>query len=119
MNKQEVFNKVAKHLLTQNSKSMAFGQCAYRGKDGRMCAVGCLIPDKVYTSKFENKNVRGLLDINDWEPAVVMQLAEAGIDQYNASLLMQLQRMHDRKPVEEWPALLAKIAAEYKLEMPA
>ena len=30
-------------------------QCAYRGYDGTKCAVGCLIPDDVYSPFMENK----------------------------------------------------------------
>lgn len=29
-------------------------QCMYRGDEGRMCAVGCLIPDDKYSSDLEN-----------------------------------------------------------------
>ena len=49
---QEVFDVVAKHLLTQNAKSMDDPwdeMCAYRGENGRRCAVGALIPDDLYS----------------------------------------------------------------------
>lgn len=54
MNRQEVFNKVANHLLKQNAKSLNDDGCAYRGDKGMMCAIGCLIPDDKYTPGIEN-----------------------------------------------------------------
>ena len=46
MNRQEVFDKVAIHLLTQNAKALnSGGLCVYKTPNGLRCAVGCLIPD--------------------------------------------------------------------------
>jgi len=46
---QETFDKVARHLLTQQAKAeQPDGNCAYRGEHGRKCAVGCLISDEEY-----------------------------------------------------------------------
>ena len=57
MNQQEIFNKVATHLIAQGKRSTGFGgACAYRGYDGTMCAAGCLIPDDEYKPEFENKS---------------------------------------------------------------
>jgi len=51
---QEIFDTVATHLLKQNDKSLdSYGECRYRAEDGNMCAVGCLIDTKHYTSGFE------------------------------------------------------------------
>ncbi len=45
MTKQEIFDKVATHLLTQNEKALnSVGGCVYRTDKGLKCAVGCLIP---------------------------------------------------------------------------
>ena len=37
--RQTVFDKVVKHLLTQKRRSMGKQLCAYRSEDGAMCAV--------------------------------------------------------------------------------
>lgn len=64
MNTQEIFNTVATHLLTQNARSMGTAPqmegrgCLYRGENGRMCAVGCLIKDEFYDPILENEPVR-------------------------------------------------------------
>ena len=60
MNQQEIFDKVATHLIAQGKQSMGVGYgplgaagCAYRGDGGTMCAAGCLIPDDEYKPQFE------------------------------------------------------------------
>ena len=63
---QEVFDQVAKHLLTQMKKSVAKraaesasdskDYCMYRGFDGTKCAAGCLISDDEYKPEFEQKD---------------------------------------------------------------
>ena len=50
MNTQQIFDKVATHLLTQNARSAAEGSCLYRSPSGLKCAVGCLISDSVYAT---------------------------------------------------------------------
>ena len=52
MRKQQVFNTVAKHLLTQKKKSIKDGTCRYRYRN-LSCAVGCLIPKEEYSPKLE------------------------------------------------------------------
>jgi hypothetical protein len=48
MTKQEIFDKVAAHLLTQRKRCVnQTGDCVYRSDDGLKCAAGCLIPDDV------------------------------------------------------------------------
>lgn len=65
MTLQETFDFVANHLLRQGCRSMleedlesgVMITCAYRGSEGRMCAVGCLIPDDLYTIDMEGSGV--------------------------------------------------------------
>ncbi len=59
MTPQEIFDKVVNHLRAQGAKSemdhpVAGLMCAYRGIQGRMCAVGCLIPDADYLPTMED-----------------------------------------------------------------
>lgn len=47
MTKQEIFDQVCEHLARQKRRSAnARGNCLYRGPDGLMCAVGCLLTDE-------------------------------------------------------------------------
>lgn len=65
---QEIFDKVATHLFTQGRRAVNPNftlQCQYRTvtEDKTLsCAIGCLIPDEVYTTAMENNRVSGLID---------------------------------------------------------
>ena len=114
--RQELFTKVATHLLTQNAKSLMPGTsaddgvCAYRGEKGLMCAVGCLIPDSLYQPTLEKKAVTALC-IKD-------VLAEAGVDHGDNRLLYNLQYIHDCSRVNLWRERLNHLAKEDGLTMP-
>ena len=68
MTRQEIFDKVAKHLLTQPrsfvNSDVVKGKirCLYRGPNGTKCAAGCLIPDDEYNESFENKTIDSIKD---------------------------------------------------------
>lgn len=59
---QEVFDQVAKHLLTQKKQSRKKGttatkHCMYYGPGNLKDPVGCFIPEELYTSEIEGKSV--------------------------------------------------------------
>jgi hypothetical protein len=58
---QEIFDRVAAHLITQGKQAMDEGSCAYRGANDTSCAVGCLIPDDLYLSSMENRTFTQLV----------------------------------------------------------
>lgn len=105
MTNQEIFDKVVTHLLTQNKRSTAFsGSCQYRGQNGAMCAVGCLITDEVYDSKFEGWNIRDA-DIKN-----ALELSGVPVEQSHQYgygslflLLEGLQNIHDTIEPCDWP----------------
>lgn len=111
MDNQEIFDSVARHLLTQRSKSVLIGGgCAYRGVAGQKCAIGALIPDKVYTPEIEGMGVGEALN----------RFPECfpGIDQEDSkplSLLMRLQRLHDNELPSSWRAALRATAEFFSL----
>jgi hypothetical protein len=109
---QEMFNKVVKHLLKQGARSMRPGmkQCAYRGMDGKRCAVGALIPDSVYSTKMEGGSVKTL-------STVYPDLFQ--FDGFQLELLTHLQLLHDCSKPALWREGLANLARDYKLEMPS
>lgn len=109
MTPQEVFDKVAKHLLTQNAESILGNGCAYRGTHGRMCAVGCLIPDELYDPKMERKNVMHVA-------SKFPEVKQCGITEENMPLLAKLQQIHDLDPTSVWRQELAKVAQRFKLD---
>lgn len=117
MTKQEIFDKVATHLLTQNKKSYLPGYnntsiskaCAYRGEDNCKCGIGILIPDDKYDPSLESKTVIN----ND-----VLLSLEDGIDREDVEIiqfLSHLQCIHDLCPIEEWKFRLTVVAEDYGL----
>lgn len=49
-----VIKKMATHLAKQRSRAVGEDSgCRYRAEDGSMCAVGCLIPDELYSEAIE------------------------------------------------------------------
>jgi hypothetical protein len=99
MNAQEIFDTVARHLMTQGAQALRKKPglndetCAYRGDDGKKCAVGALIPDNIYVPEMDqgtDTSVRALLRRFPTElPAYFYE---------NTDLLDQLQDVHDDNP---------------------
>jgi len=111
MTEQELFDIVYKHMMSQNAKSMmamaveGSFSCAYRGKDGLMCAVGVLIPDEDYRADMEGLASQNLLA----KGACLHHLAA------HHELLSKLQHIHDYGLPEEWDRALRKAAVEFGL----
>jgi len=108
MEAQEIFDKVAAHLEQQRSTSIEEGgTCMYRGAVGKMCAIGCLIPDDKYNRQMEYQGVTG--------PDVKPVLEELGLYEHK-KLLDDLQILHDKRDVQDWPDHLANIARIFELK---
>ncbi len=110
MTNQEVFDKVAAHLLTQGARSTSArwpykgGVCAYRGEGGLKCAIGCLIAEEDYSPTIEG------LGVHSRRVFTAAKLHESQI-----SLASTLQTIHDTHSPTEWPRLLENAAATYQL----
>ena len=113
MNQQEIFDKVATHLIAQGKQSLMFmgaEACAYRGADGTMCAAGCLIPDGEYDPVFEGM---------PWNCIAqeVPSFANASLEVHN--LIGSLQEVHDCEAYWETPERLKEglfdVADQYGL----
>ena len=108
MTNQEAFDKVTAHLLKQQVKSYSQEEgCMYRGPNGTMCAVGCLIPDEDYRPKFEGLSVRPtkLQTTHKGYKELAEAVGKLGVSPW---LLYCLQRVHD--------ALLGIVPAKPNLE---
>lgn len=122
---QELFDYVARHLLTQGKQSQqpalsthgSVGgyHCAYRGANGTSCAVGCLIPDNLYFEDIEGASVMALR-------RKAMDLGRDIPDPLDSrrmyALLTRLQNVHDCEHPRKWPEALETVAMEYDLEFP-
>lgn len=116
MSMQQIFDKVYVHLLTQKKKSKVGKDCAYRGKDGLMCALGCLIPDKYYQPELNTKSTS---DLNVRQMLVKSKLIPSGTRTSENFLLMQeLQIVHDVYYARSWKYHLKEVATRFGLKIP-
>lgn len=117
MTQQELFDKIATHLLAQNKKSEAdeaidledaLFSCLYRGPNGTKCAVGCIIPDDEYQESWEGMSVSWIID-SRLSPTL-MQYKE------HLSMLSYLQSIHDNYKPDVWRKVLKEAATFWKLD---
>lgn len=99
---QEVFDQVARHLLTQKVRSENENNlCLYRNGDLK-CAAGCLIGDDEYDPRIEDWNWRRLVQ-------------HGTVPREHARLISQLQRVHDTVAPEYWKVKLKGLASNDNL----
>lgn len=111
--KQEIFDKVAKHLLTQKVKCLnKYRYYAYFDAETNMkCAVGCLIPSKDYSKKFEKLCVDSYI-VNE----VTNFFRDSGYSENELDLIGKLQVLHDRYEPGCWRDRLKLLAKIYSLD---
>ena len=126
MNLQQIFDKTASHLLKQGIQStledddtcvfstneiklvkFAGVSPAYRGQDGSMCAVGCLINNDAYSWNLEGKSVDGCKGV---QKALRNSGIEFDADGQVMRLLTMLQTIHDTKEESDWASSLGELA---------
>ncbi len=115
MTLQEIYSKVRKHLLTQNAKSLNYGDCVYRDAGGRACAAGCLITDQAYHPYLEGEAANSNEVI---EALIQSRVLPAGamFDTPEVQLVRRLQMVHDGSEPKDWAARLDALAANLGLE---
>ena len=103
MSAQELFEKVANHLLKQGKRCVGPDEyCQYRF-EGLMCAAGILIPDEVYNDTFEGK---------DWQTLI----EQCDFPTQHRDLICSLQSIHDyRKNPEDWRPYLISLGKRHNL----
>lgn len=105
--KQEIFDKVYKHILQQNERAMDItNRCMYQTSNGLKYAVGCLIPDSDYSPMMEKKSVRRIDYFHN-----------AGYSSEEIELLYELQVIHDVYEVHEWKSKLKNCAEKHGLTL--
>lgn len=114
MTAQEIYDKVRKHLLTQNKKALDSGYCRYKTNDDLQCAIGCLIGDSKYKVEMEGKNVVSL--VNDYFLWYLLPENLLRVDRY--TFLQGLQSIHDTYKCELWESELDKFRVNWNLNLP-
>ena len=111
--KQDVFNKVALHLMRQSKKSMGHSAvgvdtCQYISDDGSRCAVGCLLSEEIVEKyDLEGKNWKLF-----FHKAVFGSSASENQD---CELLQYLQLVHDTHDERDWYTELKRVAGMFNL----
>jgi hypothetical protein len=122
---QELFDKIAIHLLKQNQRSMNdTGGCVYHHKDtGNYCAVGCLFKDTgIDTDEFEGIGIHSVIHsgfIKDKVKLLKSALDKIGITSNQYEILDYLQGLHDNVSVDLWYDNLMFTAKLYNLSTKA
>lgn len=93
MTAQEIFNRVARHLLDQGERSATDGGCLYRGPRGLSCAVGCLLTDADYQPNMEGEAFNAIVRL--W-------LGKDHPLAAHTDLLCELQGIHDSGDPKQW-----------------
>ena len=110
----EISEKIRDHLTKQKAVSRQPSGCAYRGADGSMCAVGCLINDDRYTSDLEHRSV-------PHGPVIKAIESSLGIEiNYGCVRMLEMwQKYHDQLSYYRWVAHNdGDPVPNYKLESP-
>lgn len=121
MEPQEIFDKVAIHLLTQNKKSIRTEDqvCVYRAEDGCKCAAGVLIPEDKYDHSMEDiawpdSEHRAKYNLSNGSHGIKL-VAEVALEIRNFDLVRNLQLMHDTYQISDWKYELELIAKKFLL----
>ena len=111
LSRQEIFDKVASHLLTQGKQSTDLdGNCLYRRADGLKCAIGCLIPDELYDVEMEGADIAMLAE------RIPGTLKAIGLSPVDFNYAGSLQLIHDSYSPEHWVAQLYRMARDFGLK---
>jgi len=108
---QEIFDRVACHLMAQGRRSQKSIGCLYRAPNGDKCAIGCLISDENYSPGLELEPLDS--------PMVINALMASGVsvdDPRILRLLENLQCLHDNYRVDVWEEQLRGIAKRCDLK---
>ena len=126
MNKQLVFDKVSKHLLTQNkrceSETPFNVSCKYRKGDLK-CAIGALIDDEEYIPVMDNLRLlreeygctaNTVVQSNPLVLSIIKRKYGEFVEN-DIFFLKSLQKIHDVSDVNEWKVNLLSLAQQYGL----
>lgn len=111
MSKQTIFDTVSKHLLTQKKQAKSDGTCVYLARDGCKCAIGCLIPPKLYAETLEGSDSFTIMShhfpvIRDHIKSMAPEVPDGVLTVF----LRGLQRIHDESAPDLWKERLENFA---------
>ncbi len=114
---QEMFDTILKGIRMQGGPSMARERCAYRGADGRRCAIGLLIMDGDYTTDIEGLGVASLFNrgyFSDLKKEAKKFLADMQL--LHDDVAARTFEDGDKAFLKEWEQRMCKYAEEHGLK---
>ena len=129
LNNQEVFDKVARALIKQGEASVPAGYnditdtCRYRIRRGTRtlkCAVGHLLPARLYDREMEGVSAEVVISGGWYEGRRFEDISEeCGLQDVPKGLLADLQEAHDDyladNGIDAWRVRMLRIAGDYGL----
>lgn len=112
LTKQQIYDKVKKHLLKQGEKSMVSDRCMYRTQRGGKilkCALGCIIQEKDYDSSIEGISPL-TYSFTSSRVDKLWSILPMKRNEENSIFLTNLQRIHDLNAPELWEQSLKSFA---------
>lgn len=117
---QQAFEIMVTGLLRQGVKSgyldemdSRFFNCKYRGWEGTKCAIGFIIPDDIYDTKYEGSSVSQIHSLLPLEMIYDNGHANFEMERF----LDDMQDIHDDSEIETWFAHFVTVGRTYHLDM--
>tara|TARA_R110002073_G_scaffold220134_2_gene380317 strand:+ start:319 stop:729 length:411 start_codon:yes stop_codon:yes gene_type:complete len=119
MKQQAIFDKVAVHLFTQGVQSLIMkgsheSSCAYRGAEGKTCAIGCLISNSAYRVGMDSSEGISISGVIHKYGSILPDFITK-----NCGLLNALQSVHDTSTnwytASEMRRVLCMVAEHFNL----
>lgn len=101
---QEVFDHIVGHMLNQDRKCKFHDVCSYRNSEGLSCAAGCLFTEEEYKSIKPESCA--------WDTLV----SQGKVPKEHGVLILNLQKLHDSVPEEEWYESTKRISVSLGLK---
>jgi hypothetical protein len=123
MTRQEIFDLIWQHFVTQKSNfSISYeNEPRYYGANGYKCPIGLLIPEDLYRPAMEGNGIHTILE--RW-PALLNNFIDRGIidtnDNVSVLFLERLSLAHDLAFINHTSMVFAlgMIAGEFNLQCP-
>ncbi len=119
MDKQAVFDRVVALIHAQGGPGCQHNGCFYRTGDGRKSAIGCLIPDEIYSDALEDCDPSNLpryvLDEMDAESADEIGFLAALEASHDSTARSSRDAGNDFW--SEWTTALERIARDHSLSL--
>lgn len=117
--KQETFDFIVDHLLTQRKRSIDnFGNCVFRSREGSLCAIGALM--RKHHRFLEGVNAKGIVSTRPDLFKVELKDKKGYywklwyIDEIE--FLEELRHIHDHRPPTQWKSELKRLCDREQLD---